>query len=113
MPDGRLLLEGVQHVDSALEPHGVHRPIGVPVVRLDHFQDARAEALLRLRRRGRSAELRDAESVAHVFCTAFGKSRRYRVEDPTQCSGFSPEAGTRRTVTIFHFWDARARATGE
>lgn len=35
----RLLLESVQHVDGLVEPHGVHGPIGVPVMRLDHLQD--------------------------------------------------------------------------
>ena len=45
--------------------------------------------------------------------TGFGKSRRSRFEDPAQCSGFSPEAGTRRTAIISHFWDAHARVTGE
>ena len=49
------------------EPDGVHRSIGVPVVRFDDFQDARTELLPRLSRRRGTAELRDTESVAHVL----------------------------------------------
>ena len=40
--------------------------------------------------------------------TGFGKSRKSRFEDPTQCSGFSPQAGIRRTRSIFHFWNTGA-----
>jgi hypothetical protein len=42
-----------------------------------------------------------------------GKSRKSRFEDPTQCSGFSPEAGARRTGTISHFLGYERTATPE
>jgi len=57
----RRLLEGVQYVDGLLKPHRLDCPIGVPVVGLDDLQDARAKALPGPCRRGRAAELRDAQ----------------------------------------------------
>jgi hypothetical protein len=44
--------------------------------------------------------------------TGLGKSRKSRFDDPIQWSGFSPEAGTRRTRRISHFWD-RGRKPGK
>jgi len=37
--------------------------------------------------------------------TAAGKLRKSRFEDPTQCSGFSSAARTRRTPRLSQFWD--------
>jgi hypothetical protein len=66
-------------------------------VRLDDLQDARTEPLPRLRRRRGTAELRDTESVAHVLLDRRRKAQEIALEDPTQCSGFSSAARTRRT----------------
>jgi len=40
--------------------------------------------------------------------TAAGKLRKSRLADPTQCSGFSSAAGTRRTSRLSLFWDIQA-----
>src|SRR6185503_8811356 len=40
--------------------------------------------------------------------TAEGKLRKSLLEDPTQCSGLSPTAGTRRTVRLSQFGDIHA-----
>src|SRR5580765_8106396 len=40
--------------------------------------------------------------------TAAGKLRKSRLEDPTQCNGFSSAARTRRTPRLSQFWDNRA-----
>ena len=34
----RFLLEGVEHIDNAREPHGVDGAVGVAVMVVDHFQ---------------------------------------------------------------------------
>jgi len=40
--------------------------------------------------------------------TAVGKPRKSRLADPTQCSGVSPAAGTRRTIGLSQFRDIQA-----
>ena len=37
--------------------------------------------------------------------TAAGKLKKSRLEDPTQCSGFSSAAKTRRTIRLSQLWD--------
>jgi hypothetical protein len=36
---------------------------------------------------------------------AAGKLKKSRLDDPTQCSGFSSAARTRRTSRLSQFWD--------
>src|SRR5207247_5370274 len=99
-------LERVEHVQRLFESNRVHRSIGVSVVRLNDLQHSRAEPLPRLRRRRGSAELSDAFPMSSL--TGAGKLRKSRLADPTQCSGFSSEAGTRRTSWLSLFWDIQA-----
>src|SRR5204862_7026280 len=44
--------------------------------------------------------------------TAAGKVRKSRLEDPTQRSGFSSAARTRRTTRLSQFWDSQASEDG-
>ena len=96
----RLLLERVQDVHGFVKSNRVHRPKRVSVVRLHDLQHARTEALPRLAVGEVPPKLRDAEGVPMSSLTAAGKLRKSRLEDPTQCSGFSSAARTRRTYTI-------------
>jgi hypothetical protein len=81
-PGWRLLLERVEDVHRLLEPNGVHRSIGVSVVRLDDLQDARTKPLPRLRRRRGPTELRNAEGVSHVFLDRRGKAQEVALGGP-------------------------------
>ena len=47
-----LLLKTVQHIDSLVDLHRVHSPIGVAQVILDHFEDASPGALAAYRAAG-------------------------------------------------------------
>src|SRR5207244_11471670 len=44
--------------------------------------------------------------------TGAGKLRKSRFEDPTQCSGFSSAARTRRTWSLSQFWDTKIKRSG-
>src|SRR5688500_18698975 len=44
--------------------------------------------------------------------TAAGKPKKSRLEDPTQCSGLSSAARTRRTPRLSQLWDNRAILRG-
>jgi hypothetical protein len=83
-PDARrrLLLKSVQHVHGLREPNGIDRPVGVPVVGLDEFQNAGPEALPRLGVRGNAAELRNAKSVAHVVPDRFRETEKVALRRP-------------------------------
>jgi len=101
-PDARrrLLLERVQDVHGFLEPNRIHRSIGVSVVRLDDLQDAGPSPFRGFAVGAVPPNCAIPRALPMSSLTAAGKLRKSRFEDPTQCSGFSSAARTRRTSKI-------------
>lgn len=61
-----LLLEGMQDINDAFEPHGVDRPKGVPVMPFNDLEYARPFAFPGLGLRVLAAELGQAKRISHV-----------------------------------------------
>lgn len=77
----------MQHVDGFCEPHGVDRPVGVAVVRLDNPQDAGAEPLPGFGGRLATAELGDTKRIPHVVPDRLGETQEVALRRPDPVQG--------------------------
>jgi hypothetical protein len=103
MPDGDFFWNACRTY-TAFSNRTVYTSIRVSVVRLDDLQDARTKPLPRLRRRRGTAELRDTESVPHVFLDRRRKAQEIALGGPDPVQRLLVGSRDTSHVTLSQFW---------
>src|SRR6516165_5682129 len=88
----RLLLEGVQNIDSCAQPYCRHHAISVGGIAESKLNNAAADAFKRFRILGRAAELDQLQLVAEQFLRPFRKTLKipFRISQPHQRPQYWP-----------------------
>ena len=85
----RLLLEAMPDIDCLSEFHGIHRPVSIPILVIDNFQDpCPAKALEGCGICVFLAFLGEIERVSITSCTSSGNVFRSAFALPIQNNGF-------------------------
>lgn len=87
----------MKNVHGFLESDRVHGSIYIPVVRLHDLQHARTEPFHGFAVGDAPPNWAMPRAFAMSSLTVGGKFKKLRLDDPTQCNGFSSAAGTRLT----------------